>query len=246
MNLTITSPLMRGQDVTNVQTALKEKNYLQGKVDGVYGPDTARAVHNAKYWLGYALKNVDYHAGDMFYALITNKRQPNAAMRARIWARRRQAGAVPLREKMLREATKWLGTKESPPGSNKVKFSEWYGITGPWCAMFVTWCGVQVGSKAFARSSQYAYVPFMVNDAYAGRNGLSIVYKPSKGDLVAFDWNHDKISDHIGFFDRWITQGIEFESVEGNTGIGNDSNGGQVMVRQRKINDVQCFIHVDI
>ena len=38
-----------------------------------------------------------------------------------------------------------LGTKESPAGSNKVKYSAWYGLTGPWCVMFVMWCCNQAG-----------------------------------------------------------------------------------------------------
>lgn len=28
-----------------------------------------------------------------------------------------------------------LGTKESPAGSNKVKYSTWYGLTGPWLSL---------------------------------------------------------------------------------------------------------------
>ena len=38
-----------------------------------------------------------------------------------------------------------LGTTESPAGSNKVKYSTWYGLTGPWCVMFVMWCCNQAG-----------------------------------------------------------------------------------------------------
>jgi len=237
---------MHSSDAKKVQTALINAGYLHGKADGIYGPETAGAVRKAKYWLGYALKNVEYRAGDAFYALVTGNKQPSLAMKARIAARKRQLAGKPLGDKIADEATKWISTKENPPGSNKVKFSEWYGVTGPWCAMFVTWCGVTAGSKSFSRSARYAYVPFMVNDAFATRNGLSRTPTPVRGDLVAYDWNHDGVADHVGIFDKWTTGKTQFSTIEGNTAVGNDSNGGEVMRRQRNITDVQCFIHVNV
>src|SRR5262245_47942117 len=44
-----------------------------------------------------------------------------------------------LREAALATAITQLGVKESPAGSNHCKYTEWYGMVGPWCAMFVTW-----------------------------------------------------------------------------------------------------------
>jgi hypothetical protein len=246
MRYTITSPYTHNDTIRKIQNWLKSKGYLQGPVDGVFGPDTARAVYRAKYWFGYDLKNLDQIAGDYFQALITGGKQPTQTMRARIDARSKQARNQPVREKMIAEAAKWIGTKESPPNTNHVKFTAWYGMVGPWCAMFVTWCGVTVNSKAFVRGQRYAYVPYVVNDGRAGRNGLAVTYKPLKGDLVCFDWNGDKIADHIGFFDHWITQGKEFATIEGNTAVGNDSNGGEVMRRNRTMGTVQAFIHVSI
>jgi hypothetical protein len=52
--------------------------------------------------------------------------------------------------------------------------------------------------------------------------------------LVFFDWNKDGKFDHIGIFVRWIDQGRDvFETIEGNTSAGNDSDGGQVQRRER-------------
>src|SRR5262245_6931546 len=45
-----------------------------------------------------------------------------------------------LRQGALQLALSELGVSESPPDSNQVKYTSWYGTVGPWCAMFVSWC----------------------------------------------------------------------------------------------------------
>jgi hypothetical protein len=166
-------------------------------------------------------------------------------MQARIKNRKRIAAKTPIRLKMWREANKWIGTKESPFGSNRVKFSLWYGVIGAWCDMFVTWCGLAAGSKVFKRGSRYAYVPYTLADARAGRNNLTITYFPQTGDLVLFDWDNDGIADHIGFFGKWLDKAnTEFGTVEGNTGHTNASNGGEVLAMRRSKSDVIAFVHV--
>lgn len=243
MNLKLTSPWMRGSDVTKLQTALKKRGWLQGAADGVYGPDTARAVKRGKYWMGYRVP--DTAAADMFYNYCTGKTPLTPAMEARLERRKKVAATEVNRLKMIKEARKHIGVKESPAGSNRCMFSNWYGMIGPWCAMFVTYCGVKVAANPFIRSKRYAYVPYVVADGRAGRNGLAVTYDPLEGDLVCFDWDNDGVADHIGFFDHWTNaQKTQFATVEGNTGIGNDSNGGEVMKRERNKSDVICFVHV--
>ena len=152
-----------------------------------------------------------------------------------------------VRAAALAEAAKWIGTKESPAGSNRVEFSKWYGMVGPWCAMFVTYCYEQASealgkvSSTFVRGSRYAYVPYVLNDARNGRNGLSVTTTPEPGDLVIFDWNRDANPDHIGLFEKWVSA-TQFSTREGNTSIGNDSNGGEVMRRIRSIGSGVVFV----
>jgi hypothetical protein len=55
---------------------------------------------------------------------------------------------------------------------------------------------------------------------------------PIPGDLVCFDWDGGDY-DHIGLYESGDV--AQFTTVEGNTSVGNDSNGGQVMRRQRDI-----------
>src|SRR3569832_43362 len=60
--LHLTSPQMSGPDVQNAQRLLHSnrygKNYLDSPIDGVFGPATARACKRAKYWLGYAKRDI--------------------------------------------------------------------------------------------------------------------------------------------------------------------------------------------
>lgn len=243
--LQLTTPLMTGPNVKALQKALKEHGYLRGNVDGVFGEETATAVYRAKYWLGYRKPDqVAETSGGLLLDLLEGKEKPSPLMKARIANRKRALKKTPVRLRMWNEALKWIHTKESPSGSNRVKFSLWYGIVGPWCAMFVSWCGVEAKSKAFKKGVRYAYVPYVVADARAGRNNLAVTHFPQKGDLVCFDWNSDGVADHIELFGEWTKIPGIFTTIGGNTGRTNASNGGEVLRMERNKRDVQAFVHV--
>ena len=136
----------------------------------------------------------------------------------------------------LNKARAEIGYSESPANSNNNKFGQWYGMNHqPWCAMFCTWAD-QLGAfptKSFVKGSKYAYVPYIVNDARLGINGLTIVSSPIPGDLVCFDWSWDGEYDHIGMVEDPPDANGDFVAIEGNTSTSNNSNGGQVMRRNR-------------
>jgi hypothetical protein len=139
-----------------------------------------------------------------------------------------------LRERALAKAITQLGVKESPRDSNRVLYTDWYGMVGPWCAMFVTWCyETQGDSPAFVRGQRYSYVPYLLDDARNLRFGLK-VSEPIPGDCVLYNWDGGEY-DHIGVFEQWVG-GHTFTAIEGNTSTSNDSNGGEVMRRQRDVN----------
>lgn len=239
-NLHLTTPLLHGPDVEQLQELLTKAGYLHAQADGQFGPLTAQAVYRAKYWFGYL--KPDQVAGPVLYDLLLGKSKPTLAMRLLAEKRKTQKPQVPLRVKALELFSQKLGTKESPPESNRCWATVWYGQVGPWCAMSVSWAYVNAGSKAFSRGRYYAYVPYIVGDARAGRNGLTVIRNPQPGDLVCYDWNRDGVADHVGLFEREVPGG--FTAVEGNTSVGNDSNGGEVMRRNRQYNLVQVFVHV--
>lgn len=149
----------------------------------------------------------------------------------------------------LKKAVSQIGVKESPSNSNLCKYTDWYGMVGPWCAMFVTWCDQLGGepTKSFVRGSSYAYVPYIVNDARLCENGLQVTSSPKPGDLVCFDWSWDGEYDHIGLFEKWEPgSSSSFSAIEGNTSASNNSNGGQVMRRTRnKSGQGTVFVRVN-
>ena len=136
----------------------------------------------------------------------------------------------------LAKAKTQLGYKESPSNSNQNKYGDWYGMNGvPWCAIFVSWCD-QMGGRptdTFRRGSYYSYVPYVVNDARMGRQGLTVTSSPKPGDLCCYDWSWDGEHDHIGIVSSKPDEGGNFQAVEGNTSTSDNSNGGQVMERWR-------------
>ena len=151
------------------------------------------------------------------------------------------------RERALAGARRHLGEVESPAGSNHTRFGVWYGVDfQPWCAIFCTYCFEQEagGSSSFKRGSSYAYVPYIVSDARNNRNGLSVTSTPIAGDLVCYDWGFDGTFDHVGLFEAWATSST-FTAVEGNTSTSNNSNGGEVMRRQRRLGE-QAVVFVRV
>lgn len=145
-------------------------------------------------------------------------------------------------DKLLRIAAAEIGTVESPKNSNKTKYGRWFGFDGvAWCGIFVSWCYAQAGlqlpkigfSKGFA-GCQTA-VAYFKNQGYITRS-------PVPGDIVFFDWNNDGRYDHAGIFESDIDS-THFYCIEGNTSLSNQSNGGQVMRRNRTYTSA-IFVHL--
>lgn len=147
-------------------------------------------------------------------------------------------------ERAATEAVRHVGVRESPPGSNRTMFGRWFGADGvPWCAIFVSyafdvgagvvlcrgWHGAGVAKRGVA------YVPTLA--AWLRATG-SAVETPRRGDLAIFDWDGG-VPDHVGIVLRAHPGGID--TVEGNTGVGNDSDGGEVMRRTRPLAHVALF-----
>lgn len=149
-----------------------------------------------------------------------------------------------LRVQALNKAVTQIGVKESPSGSNQTKYCDWYGVVGPWCAMFATWCFETCGdSPGFVKGSRYAYVPYIVSDAQNTRYGLNVTSSPIPGDLVCYDWDGNEY-DHVGIFESGNSS--SWNAIEGNTSTSNNSNGGEVMRRSRSRSQMTrvCFVRV--
>lgn len=250
--LGLVSPHMRGDDVTALQKALKsnvfKKDYMpDGKVDGEFATFTAQACYRAQYWIGYAKPS--HKAGTPLVAYLTGKKPLTAAMKAnRAQRLKKHAEAHPLREKAFAQAQRFVGTKESPAGSNRQRFGVWYGWNGvAWCAMFVSYCYAAAGSKMVAQMKRWAYCPYLLADARAGRYGLSVTRSPQRGDIVIYG---KSLAHHTELFEKWIVAGKTFATIGGNTSPNDMSNGGEVHHYNggsggvRTMSDVADFVHL--
>lgn len=125
-----------------------------------------------------------------------------------------------------------LGTKESPAGSNQVKYASWYGLPGqPWCVMFVMWVFSQAGTALPTRT---ASCTLLMRAAQAAGCWVTDGCRP--GDVVIYDWGPDGIPDHCGIVED--VSGGTITAIEGNTAVRNDSDGGEVMRRERKTSQI--------
>jgi hypothetical protein len=144
---------------------------------------------------------------------------------------------------IIRVAEKELGQIEKPLNSNKTKYGKWFGYDGvPWCGIFVSWCYSAAGFSLPKIGFTKGFAGCQTAVSYFKKNN-QITNNPISGDIVFFDWNKDGRYDHTGIFVKWLNDN-EFETIEGNTSIGNDSNGGVVMIRKRN-KSIAIFAHVE-
>ena len=133
-------------------------------------------------------------------------------------------------DNILRVARGELGYKESPAGSNKTKYGAWFGLNGqPWCMMFVQWCFRQAGAQDLLPALT-ASCGALMRAAQARGQWITGGYQP--GDVVIYDFPGNNVkTDHCGIVVTPLTTGVR--AIEGNTAVGDDSNGGEVMERTR-------------
>jgi len=144
---------------------------------------------------------------------------------------------------VLGAANREIGYTEWPPESNLSKFGSWFGANGqPWCAQFVSYCFYVVGLPLSAESKKgFAFCP---NGVKWFKEQSRFFNTPKVGDVAFFDWHkgrpacrsnkEENCSDawHVGIVESVNADG-SIITIEGNTEIGNDGNGGKAMRRKR-------------
>ena len=130
---------------------------------------------------------------------------------------------------ILAAARKELGYRESPAGSNKTKYGAAYGLNGnPWCAMFLWWLFRQCDAMELLPVITASCSALM---RAARSKGCWVTENYRPGDLVIYDFPGGAGTDHCGIVESVTGSGVI--AIEGNTSVGNDSNGGIVMRRER-------------
>ena len=192
-------------------------------VDGAFGAESDRTLR--AFQLAYGL-DVDGICGPATRAHLRAEREEKT-VRAVLYA-----------------AASQVGITENPAGSNKVKYNtEYYGreVSGkayPWCLAFVWWVFQGAGFHLFKTASCSAFV-----GQYKAKSPGQIVRANYRaGDIVFFDFTGKRAkTEHVGIVESVGSDGT-LTTIEGNTGMGNDANGGAVMRRTRKQGLVACAV----
>lgn len=134
-------------------------------------------------------------------------------------------------ESVIALARAEIGVKESPAGSNKVKYNDAYGGSPKaWCCVFIWWLFKQANSaELFYGGKKTAYCPTLQEYHRKARQSVTGDYQP--GDVIFFDFNGNGKPDHVGLCEAF--DGTYITTIDGNTGDGNEANGGAVMRRTR-------------
>ena len=236
-DLHLSSPPMAGPDVLQLQQKLTLLGYAPGPCDGIYCVATAGAVRAFQRDNKLEIDGVVGPATRKALSSAKKPPQPQPIVRQ----------PSTLGQEALAEAVKWIGTKEKPMNSNRTQFGQWFGVDGcAWCNIFVSYC-FSVGAKyvigaGFKGAGIYnngcTFVP--TTEAWLRATGM---WKgrttPLPGDIAIYNWDGGA-PDHIGIVEEYLGGG-QFNAIEGNTSVGNDSNGGEVMRRLRYVSQVDGF-----
>lgn len=127
-----------------------------------------------------------------------------------------------------------LGVTESPRGSNRVKYNEWYygrpvqGDAYPWCMVFVQWVFSRAGVPVPVRTASCGA---LMRGAKAAGRWVTAEYRP--GDVLIYDFPGGAATDHCGICESAGDGRVT--AIEGNTSAGNAANGGGVLRMTRAV-----------
>ena len=138
---------------------------------------------------------------------------------------------------LLEIARRQIGTRESPPNSNNVRYNTWYygrevsGAAYPWCAVFVAFVFDQAKVKLPIRTASCGALMRAAQSAGCWVTGD---YRP--GDVVIYDFPGGAATDHCGIVES--VDGTYISAIEGNTSSTSDADGGAVERRSRKFSQI--------
>ena len=138
---------------------------------------------------------------------------------------------------LLEIARRQIGTKESPPNSNNVRYNTWYygrevsGRAYPWCMVFVQWVFDQANVKLPIRTASCGA---LMRAAQSAGQWVTGNYQP--GDVVIYDFPGGAATDHCGIVES--VDGTYISAIEGNTSSTSDADGGAVERRARKFSQI--------
>lgn len=236
--LFLTTPHLHGADVHKVQLELRRHRHNPGPIDGNFGPSTAAALRAFQREVGIA---VDGIVGQQTRIVLALAYEDTVKLRK---------GHLPGREPPGIEALAWMagriGMTEHPANTNRCDVTKEFRLVGPWCMMTVSLAfkhgaGVVLGEETrhpagFWTDRGFAYVPSFEAWAHARGYYRGQHAAPAPGDVVCYAFGHP-LAVHVGICERYVGGG-QFNALEGNTALGNDSNGGELMRRRRYVSQL--------
>ena len=140
---------------------------------------------------------------------------------------------------IIAKAKAEIGVCEVPAKSNNVKYNTWYygknvqGDKYPWCATFISYLFRSEQKLCKKTASCIDMLEW-----FEGNN--RIVYEPKPGDLIFFHYNtNNRKTNHVGIIIKVEKDGIT--TIEGNTSVTSQDNGGRVMQRKRTLKNVVAY-----
>lgn len=140
----------------------------------------------------------------------------------------------------IRLARNELGVTEYPANSNNVKYNIWFygkmvqGDKFPWCAVFISYIFKDSPNLVKKTASCLDMLEW-----FEAHN--RIVDRPQPGDIVFYKFKTNKRrTNHVGIIIS-VEDTQHFTTIEGNTSLKSDDNGGAVMERRRTRANVVAF-----
>lgn len=137
------------------------------------------------------------------------------------------------REKVLEIAAGEIGVCESPAGSNRVKYNDWYysgAIYGEWAAWCMAYVQYVFSASGLPLPVRTASCTTLANYAKVHGQWVTRGYKP--GDLMLMHFHKSQTAtEHVGILES--VHSTYITTIEGNTSLSSQDNGGAVMRRNR-------------
>ena len=223
--LKVTSPLMRGDDVKEFQTLVKNKGFNPGTIDSIYGNNSKSACVAFQKASGLSADGI---CGDKTWAALDSDIKPyepsESAPSEPITGTEKE-----LRESVVIEAKKYLGYKESDGSHKKIvdiynshsPLARGYKVkyTDSWCAVFVSAVSIQCGLTDIM-PTECSCGRMIELYQKLGRWEENDAYVPNIGDIIMYDWDDSGKGDNTGWPEHVgiVTEvtGSTMKIIEGN------------------------------
>lgn len=189
-----------------------------------------------------------------------------------VWIKKREGSPIDsgnvIGNRILAVASREIGYKENPIGSNRTKYGEWFGLNGQsWSAIFVSWVYAYAGKPLPPIDGKMGFASYNAALEYFTKRKL-IVNNPVPGDIVIFEARESvqqmnrpatQISGFVpgrdyngetnysgGIFAGWDNQKEgSYEIIQGNAAVSGAPEGQGVLKLKRNKNSFKTyFIHV--